>query len=1085
MSNIPTTGNVVVVSEERKIIISPVAEAGVGVPVGGQTDQALLKNSATDYDTVWSNVVLEITGDGVDNTDPKRPTLSFPTLDEIGAYSNTNPDNFVNAQGAAASAPVQSVNGQTNVVILSSDDVGAYSNTNPENYINVAQAATAAPVQSVNGQTNVVVLGADDVGAYSNTNPENYINVAQASAAAPIQTVIGDGVDNTNVGNVVISYPTVDDIGAYSNTNPANYINVAQASAAAPVQSVNGQTNVVVLGADDVGSYSNTNPANYINVSQAAAAAPVQSVNGQTNIVVLGADDVGAYSNTNPANYINIAQAAAAAPVQSVNGQTNVVILNADDIGAYSNTNPNNYVNASGAAAVAPIQTVTGDGVNNTNVGNVVISYPTIDDIGAYSNTNPANYINVAQASASAPVQSVNGQTNVVILGVDDIGAYSNTNPNNYINIAQAAAAAPVQSVNGQTNVVNLALDDLTDVNTTNASNGQTLVYNSTALAWEAVFVSPSGVQSVTGDGVDNTDPANPVLSFPTVDDIGAYSNTNPDNYINIAEASAAAPVQSVNGQTNVVVLTADDVGAYSNTNPSAFVNATGAADAAPIQTITGDGVDNSNIGNVVISFPTLDQIGAYSNTNPAAYINVAQASASAPVQSVNGQTNIVVLNADDVGAYSNTNPNNYINIAQASNSAPVQSVNGQTGNVSVFDGGLTGDILVKNSNTNYDTSWTDSITVDKITYDIAAAELLTAEGQTAWDSEARTLAINKGNDVIQDITQALNYPLSFNADSITLTRGMLVMVDPAQQAQGNNLRIVRYVSNGTYPSDLFVGMVIEDIDVSETGFVNWFGQIQGLSLSGLQPSGEAWAEGDILWPNPSIAGGMTKFEPSAPSHKITVAAILRINGNTINLLLRPNLRSKLVDLHDVQITNVSNSQILSWNGTSWVNSNNEADGVLSVTGDGVDNTDPQNPVLSFPTLDDIGAYSNTNPAGYVNALGAADAAPIQSITGDGVDNSNVGNVVISYPTVDDIGAYSNTNPANYINVAQAADAAPVQSVNGQTNIVLINVSDLNDTNIINTLDGQVLSYQSGEWVNSSVESVTSLQIVYLSQVFN
>ena len=33
---------------------------------------------------------------------------------------------------------------------------------------------------------------------------------------------------------------------------------------------------------------------------------------------------------------------------------------------------------------------------------------------------------------------------------------------------------------------------------------------------------SSSGVQSVTGNGVDNTDPLNPVLSFPTTDEIGA-----------------------------------------------------------------------------------------------------------------------------------------------------------------------------------------------------------------------------------------------------------------------------------------------------------------------------------------------------------------------------------------------------------------------------------------------------------------------------------------------------------------------------------------------------------------------------------
>jgi hypothetical protein len=401
--------------------------------------------------SIWVNAdnpadgVQTVTGDGVGGT-ASNVVLTFPTVNQIGAYSNTNPSAFINI----AQAPVQSVNGQTNIVVLTANDVGAYSNTNPNNFINIAQvpiktvtgdgvdnsnvgnvvisypsindigaysntnpdgfvnsagAASASPVQSVNGQTNVVVLDADDVGAYSNTNPSAFINIAQASSAAPIQTVTGDGVDNSNVGNVVISFPTLDDIGAYSNTNPANYINVAQASAAAPVQSVNGQTNVVVLDADDVGAYSNTNPSSFINVAQA--------------------------------------------PVQSVNGSTGIVVITANSIGAYLNTNPNAFVNTAQATAAAPIKTVTGQGVDNSNVGNVVISFPTVNDIGAYSNTNPSNFIN--------------------------------------------SAGAPVQSVNGQTGTVSLSLTNLSDVNTAGVTNGQVIVYNSTSVAWQAGTITGGG----------------------------------------------------------------------------------------------------------------------------------------------------------------------------------------------------------------------------------------------------------------------------------------------------------------------------------------------------------------------------------------------------------------------------------------------------------------------------------------------------------------------------------------------------------------------------------------------------------------
>jgi hypothetical protein len=221
---------------EAVVNIVPIGEQGVGVPDGGTTGQVLAKASNTNYDTEW------VTGGGgggaVDSVNGYTGIVIL-NANDVGAYSNTNPSNFINSAGA----PVQSVNGDTGIVVLTAIDVGAYPDNNPSNFINSAQA----PIQSVTGTLvggtasdpviNIPTL--DQVGAYSNTNPLGFINIAQV----PIKTVTGDGVDNTNVGNVVISWPTPDDIGAYSNTNPSGYITSAQA----PVQSVNGQTGAVSL----------------------------------------------------------------------------------------------------------------------------------------------------------------------------------------------------------------------------------------------------------------------------------------------------------------------------------------------------------------------------------------------------------------------------------------------------------------------------------------------------------------------------------------------------------------------------------------------------------------------------------------------------------------------------------------------------------------------------------------------------------------------------------------------------------------------------------------------------------------------
>ena len=115
--------------------------------------------------------------------------------------------------------------------------------------------------------------------------------------------------------------------------------------------------------------------------------------------------------------------------------------------------------------------------------------------------------------------------------------------------------------------------------------------------------------------------------------DVGAL----PDTY--------TAPVDSVNGQTGTVVLGAADVGALPDTtviptdtsdltNTAGFVDAAGAAAAAPVQSVNGQ------TGEVTLTIPT----DTADLTNTAGFVDAAGAAAAAPVQSVNGQTGAVVI---------------------------------------------------------------------------------------------------------------------------------------------------------------------------------------------------------------------------------------------------------------------------------------------------------------------------------------------------------------------------------------------------------------------------------------------------------
>jgi hypothetical protein len=76
----------------------------------------------------------------------------------------------------------------------------------------------------------------------------------------------------------------------------------------------------------------------------------------------------------------------------------------------------------------------------------------------------------------------------------------------------------------------------------------------------------------------------------------------------------------------------------------------------------------------------------------------------------------------------------------------------------------------------------------------------------------------------------------------------------------------------------------------------------------------------------------------------------------------------------------------------------------------------------------DVGAYPDSNPSGFVDAAGAAVAAPVQSV------NGAVGTVVLDAAAV---GAYPDSNPSNFIDAA----GAPVQSVNGLGGTVVLDAA--------------------------------------------
>jgi len=134
------------------------------------------------------------------------------------------------------------------------------------------------------------------------------------------------------------------------------------------------------------------------------------------------------------------------------------------------------------------------------------------------------------------------------------------------------------------------------------------------------------GVQSVTGDGVDNTDPINPVLSFPDADQVDDTSTTNKfatqaqldqiaTNTSDIAsKRDTTAQKNSIEDDAGDLQLVGDQLNPgndqYYGTDGSGSKGFHNFPTTSGVQSVTGDGVGGT-ASNVVMTFPTPAQIGA------------------------------------------------------------------------------------------------------------------------------------------------------------------------------------------------------------------------------------------------------------------------------------------------------------------------------------------------------------------------------------------------------------------------------------------------------------------------------------------
>lgn len=243
--------------------VAPIGAGGGGAvdSVNGQTGVVVLTKA---------DLGLE----NVDNTSDANKPISTATASALAAkYDSSNPAGYVDAAGASAAAPVQSVAGQTGAVTLAKADVGL---SNVDNTSDADKPISTATQTALNAQelristaegeidalqvdVSALQAGQTDLGSRVFTLEGEVVGLDSAVTGLDTRVTAVEGSVSTlqsDVSSMQTEIATIESelvnvnsaiASKYDASNPANYVDAAGAASAAPVQSVAGKIGDVTI----------------------------------------------------------------------------------------------------------------------------------------------------------------------------------------------------------------------------------------------------------------------------------------------------------------------------------------------------------------------------------------------------------------------------------------------------------------------------------------------------------------------------------------------------------------------------------------------------------------------------------------------------------------------------------------------------------------------------------------------------------------------------------------------------------------------------------------------------------------------
>lgn len=244
--------------------------------------------------------------------------------------------------------------------------------------------------------------------------------------------------------------------------------------------------------------------------------------------------------------------------------------------------------------------------------------------------------------------------------------------------------------------------------------------------------------------------------------------------------------------------------------------------------------------------------------------------------------------------------------------------------------GGATGQVLKKQSNTDYDTYWAaDEKGVPYIgaTGDVDLGEYELKAGQIELDQSptgTAGVAVTRWNDAIGSTETTLkggNVILKNGVDLIarvvnkvtpntTLTKAAYQAVK-ISGAQGQRLAVALAQANNDNNSADTLGLVTETIPTNQEGFIMTVGSLEGINTTG-SLQGETWSDGDVLYLSPTTPGAITKVKPNGSTgHIVVIGYVEYAHQNNGKIYVKIMNGWELDELHNVFISSPANNDAL------------------------------------------------------------------------------------------------------------------------------------------------------------------------------